>query len=372
MGTPTHASEDDHLPVYYATINLLHYLRDEENVVSVSVVQTGETDDFMVGRGRRRHRATRSDGGGAGIGRDEPHLLAPEADLEARGLGSGPHHHPARPGRPTRSGWSDEAGDHARIVDTMDEYFEHSPEGAFGHYLMMLGAVGGRDCTARASSSPITRTPPGPARSMSGSIDPKVVGSADIGTGAARGTILGAVDEPTRDDLADDLEYLASSLETLPIADVAENDRLIARRDWIIRTIRDYLIPRMGDPIASDRGFRRPHRRRQVDPPQLGHRGSPCAGRPASTDHQGPIGPLLRGEGGRLPAHRRCRLRRRDRPRPILEELILVDTPDIDSTSVEHRAMAETMIDNADIVVYVSSALRYADLVPWEVLRRAH
>ncbi|HEU5113795.1 MAG TPA: hypothetical protein VFU96_10790, partial [Acidimicrobiia bacterium] len=57
---------------------------------------------------------------------------------------------------------------------------------------------------------------------------------------------------------------------------------------------------------------------------------------------------------------------------PILEELILVDTPDIDSTSVEHRAMAETMIDNADIVVYVSSALRYADLVPWEVLRRAH
>ena len=48
LGTPTHASEDDHLPVYYATINLLHYLRDEENVVSVSVVQTGETDDFMV------------------------------------------------------------------------------------------------------------------------------------------------------------------------------------------------------------------------------------------------------------------------------------------------------------------------------------
>ena len=83
---------------------------------------------------------------------------------------------------------------------------------------------------------------------MSGSIDPKVVGSADIGTGAARGTIPGAVDEPTRDDLADDLEYLASSLETLPIADIAENDRLIARRDWIIRTIRDYLIPRMGDP----------------------------------------------------------------------------------------------------------------------------
>jgi hypothetical protein len=56
---------------------------------------------------------------------------------------------------------------------------------------------------------------------------------------------------------------------------------------------------------------------------------------------------------------------------PILDELILVDTPDIDSTSIDHRSMAETMIDNADVIVYVNSALRYSDLVPWEVLRRA-
>jgi hypothetical protein len=51
--------------------------------------------------------------------------------------------------------------------------------------------------------------------------------------------------------------------------------------------------------------------------------------------------------------------------------MTLVDTPDLDSTSTEHRAAAEIMIDNADVVVFVSSALRYADLVPWEVLRRA-
>jgi 3,4-dihydroxyphenylacetate 2,3-dioxygenase len=41
------------------------------------------------------------------------------------------------------------AGDHARIVDTMEDYFDHAPEGGFGHYLMMLGAIGGRDCVAR-------------------------------------------------------------------------------------------------------------------------------------------------------------------------------------------------------------------------------
>ncbi len=42
MGTPAHASEDEYLPLYYATINLEHYLRTHERIVSVSVVQTGE------------------------------------------------------------------------------------------------------------------------------------------------------------------------------------------------------------------------------------------------------------------------------------------------------------------------------------------
>jgi hypothetical protein len=56
---------------------------------------------------------------------------------------------------------------------------------------------------------------------------------------------------------------------------------------------------------------------------------------------------------------------------PILKYLALVDTPDIDSTATDHRVMAEILMDNADTVVFVTSALRYADAVPWQVLRRA-
>jgi 3,4-dihydroxyphenylacetate 2,3-dioxygenase len=41
-----------------------------------------------------------------------------------------------------------QAGDHRLIVDTIDDYMSHNPEGGFGHYLMMLGAVGGSDCIA--------------------------------------------------------------------------------------------------------------------------------------------------------------------------------------------------------------------------------
>ena len=56
---------------------------------------------------------------------------------------------------------------------------------------------------------------------------------------------------------------------------------------------------------------------------------------------------------------------------PILTHLTLVDTPDIDSTFTEHRRVAEIMMDAADVVIFVTSATRYHDAVPWEVLRRA-
>jgi len=56
---------------------------------------------------------------------------------------------------------------------------------------------------------------------------------------------------------------------------------------------------------------------------------------------------------------------------PVLKTMTLVDSPDIDSTATEHRAVAETLIDNADLVVFVTSAMRYGDRLPWEVLRRA-
>lgn len=54
---------------------------------------------------------------------------------------------------------------------------------------------------------------------------------------------------------------------------------------------------------------------------------------------------------------------------PILDELCLIDTPDIDSTNRANHRVAARIVESADIVVYVASALRYADLVPWQLLR---
>jgi hypothetical protein len=51
--------------------------------------------------------------------------------------------------------------------------------------------------------------------------------------------------------------------------------------------------------------------------------------------------------------------------------LALVDAPDIDSVVDENRALASQLLDAADLWVFVTTAVRYADAVPWAFLRRA-
>jgi 3,4-dihydroxyphenylacetate 2,3-dioxygenase len=150
LGTPTHATDDPYLEVYYATINLVHYLRTTERIVSISVVQTGETNDFLmmgealgeaVSRLDRRVVVLASGGMSHTFwplsqirkheASDPVHIITPEA----------------RAADEERLSWM-RRGDHARIVGTMPQYFAHAPEGNFGHYLMMLGSIGGRDCVA--------------------------------------------------------------------------------------------------------------------------------------------------------------------------------------------------------------------------------
>ncbi len=151
LGTPTHATVDDHLPVYYATVNLVHYLRTGEQIVSVSVVQTGESDDFLtmgeaigeaVSRLDRRVVVLASGGMSHTFwplkqiskheASDPVHIITPEA----------------RAADESRLEMM-KAGDHRQIVESMDDYLRYAPEGNFGHYLMMLGAIGGADCVAR-------------------------------------------------------------------------------------------------------------------------------------------------------------------------------------------------------------------------------
>ena len=51
--------------------------------------------------------------------------------------------------------------------------------------------------------------------------------------------------------------------------------------------------------------------------------------------------------------------------------LALLDAPDVDSVVDENRELAATLLASADLWVFVTTAARYADAVPWQHLRAA-
>ena len=65
----------------------------------------------------------------------------------------------------------------------------------------------------------------------------------------------------------------------------------------------------------------------------------------------------------------------RERIRIVVDQstgggLALVDAPDVDSIEHANRELADRLIEAADLCVFVTTATRYADRVPWTVLER--
>ena len=144
------AIDDPCLPIHYPTVNLAHYLDRGEGWVSVSICQTARDDDFLT-VGAALGQAVRASGervvllASGGMS----HRFWPLAELE-RHEASDPIHvrtPEARAADEQRLAWWGR-GDHASVIDSMDAYRAHKPEGMFGHYLMMVSALGGRDCVA--------------------------------------------------------------------------------------------------------------------------------------------------------------------------------------------------------------------------------
>ena len=73
--------------------------------------------------------------------------------------------------------------------------------------------------------------------------------------------------------------------------------------------------------------------------------------------------------GGRLAAIARDRLRLAEAPAGA-DGVAVIDAPDIDSVERENRELADVLVEISDLCVFVTTATRYADLVPWDVLRR--
>jgi 3,4-dihydroxyphenylacetate 2,3-dioxygenase len=145
------AVDDPYLPVHYPTVNLLPFLQRDERWMSMGICQTAEAADFLL------------------VGR----LLAEAIEQSNRRvflLASGAMSHTFHSLQTLRAHessdpshiFSDEArrwdhrildwwamGDHASVIEAYPDYRSVKPEGRFGHYLMMVGALGGSSCVAQ-------------------------------------------------------------------------------------------------------------------------------------------------------------------------------------------------------------------------------
>lgn len=140
-----------HLPVHYPTLNALHWLHRGERVLSVSVCQTGEPHNWLdfgtlIGEAARAadQRVALLASGGMS------HRFWPMDTILRHGGWDPKDVHSAEAvaiDRRILGLWS--AGDHAAVIDLLPEYRRFSPEGFFAHYLMLVGALGGRACAAK-------------------------------------------------------------------------------------------------------------------------------------------------------------------------------------------------------------------------------
>ena len=152
-GTWITAIDDQYLPIYYATINLWKFLGEglpDKRWISVSVCQTGDTEDFL-----RAGRAI-----GAAIAKsDRKVLLLASGALSHTfwGLRELRDHEAADPKHIftpeayaadlERIDWFTK-GDHAQVLESMPDFMKFKPEARFSHYLMMIGALGESDVIA--------------------------------------------------------------------------------------------------------------------------------------------------------------------------------------------------------------------------------
>jgi energy-coupling factor transporter ATP-binding protein EcfA2 len=211
---------------------------------------------------------------------------------------------------------------------------------------------------------------------MSGSTSPKAVGPAEPNSpewGGTDGTISVVVAVRSIPGLGDELHRLAAALESLDLRGAPalgkDTDEV---RDRLVTTIRSYLLPRVENPES-------PFLVVVAGPTGSGK--STIVNSLAGLDlaATGPLRPTTRSPlvlASEDPGEETVRIggiecRVAVGKAPILQMMSLVDTPDVDSMAAGHREMAEALVDQADVVIFVTSALRYADDVPWEVLRRA-
>lgn len=167
-----------------------------------------------------------------------------------------------------------------------------------------------------------------------------------------------------------DLDRLADEIGSVQFGlSSPDQEERRRRRDQLTDVLRSYLIPRLGDLeaplLAAVAGPTGSGKSTLVNSLAESDVSRPGALRPTTRE---PVVWCHRKYADRYDTigSVACRVVADDHP--LLEDLTFVDTPDIDSYVAEHRRVTLEILRHSDVVVFLTSAQRYADAVPWEVL----
>ena len=144
------ACDDPYLPIYYGTVNIWSHLNGGERWASHRHQPVRADRGLPAARAAagRGHRGVGPPGRAAGVGRDDAPLLHVPRAAAAR-VERSVEHHLARGARGRRAHPRAVPRRRSRtVIEEMPEYKKQGPEGKFGHYLIMAGALGGAACTA--------------------------------------------------------------------------------------------------------------------------------------------------------------------------------------------------------------------------------
>jgi 3,4-dihydroxyphenylacetate 2,3-dioxygenase len=139
------------IAMQYPPLNMLHFLGRGEGVLRVGICQHGERHNFIelgevLGEAIRRSDCRAALLGAGGMSHRFPVMDESQKHMpfaaenvisdEARAIDE-----------KILDLWG--RGEHAAVIDLYPEYASFKPEGLFGHYLAMVGALGGREWSAK-------------------------------------------------------------------------------------------------------------------------------------------------------------------------------------------------------------------------------
>lgn len=147
---PVFNTTSPNVVVQYPTVNVIHHLQWDMPVLRMGICQHAETHNFLDMGKVLGEAIAQSDAGVGILASGGMSHKFPPLDVSHKHTKNAPDYIITPEARAFDEGvlerWTQ--GDHRGVIDGYPDYAPFKPEGRFGHYLIMAGALGGRDWTA--------------------------------------------------------------------------------------------------------------------------------------------------------------------------------------------------------------------------------